>query len=377
MRLPHALAIALIALCSLTMSARTNAADIVFPTLTGPVVDLVDEIPHEQEAALTAKLLSWQKTTGHQFVIVTVPHMQGQDIKDYALMLGRSWGIGRGGADDGVILLHALKERKVRIEVGRGLEPILTDAVTARIIRNILTHFKAKDFPRGIDQGAAEIMLQGAITPEQKAEDDRRIAARQEAIQQKLRDGVLNILGFLLSIGIIASICYGIWWMATLPRRAKQAREKAIQDAARQAELAAEAEAAAAREQAQREETERKRKEQAARVEEERRAYEEMLANETPRQRRARLKKEAALEKARQDQAKRARTEREERDRIAQQQRATTSSKRIEPEPVKPAKKAEDTSFNSGWASSSADSSSSDYGGGGGDFGGGGSDGGY
>src|SRR3546814_3605182 len=98
-------------------------------------------MPAEQEAALDAELTAFEKATGHQFVVVTIPDLGDIPNEDYAFRLGRHWGIGRKGADDGIILLQSPGDGspgsgKIRIEIGKGMEYILTDAESGRIIRS-------------------------------------------------------------------------------------------------------------------------------------------------------------------------------------------------------------------------------------------------
>jgi len=133
-------------------------AGYAFPALTGRVVDRADLLSPAQEAALSARSAALEKARGHQFVVVTVPDLGGHAIEDYGVHLGRYWGIGRKHVNDGVLLLVAPNERKVRIEVGYGLENTLTDPRAAAIIaRDILPAFKAGDLPGGIIAGAASI----------------------------------------------------------------------------------------------------------------------------------------------------------------------------------------------------------------------------
>src|SRR5687768_14793204 len=91
---------------------------------TAPVVDGANIIPPEAEAALTQKLDQFEQRNQRQFVVATVPDLQGYDIADYGYQLGRTWQLGDKESDDGVLLIVAPKERKVRIEVGYGLEPV-------------------------------------------------------------------------------------------------------------------------------------------------------------------------------------------------------------------------------------------------------------
>ena len=124
------------------------------PALTGRVVDRADVLPAADEAEITAKSQALDRATGHQIVVVTVPSLGGHAIEQYALALGNAWGVGRKGIDDGVLLVVAPTERKVRIEVGKGLTGSLSDRAAQGIIdSDILPAFRSGDFARGIERG--------------------------------------------------------------------------------------------------------------------------------------------------------------------------------------------------------------------------------
>src|SRR5262245_12881106 len=147
-----------------------------FPTLTGRVVDQAKLLDPAQEQALTADLEALEKKSSDQVVVVTIPSLQGYAIEDYGYQLGRNWGIGTKQLNNGVLLIVAPNERKVRIEVGRGLEPTLTDALSKIIIANaILPRFRAGDFAGGIKDGVRDITL--ALTGD-AAEVEQRAKAR-------------------------------------------------------------------------------------------------------------------------------------------------------------------------------------------------------
>ena len=114
----------------------------------GWVSDEAHLLSTREKAALTARLIDLERTRGHQFVVVTVNSLNGQDIASYTRNLGNSWGIGRKDINDGVILLVAPTEKKVRIEVGLGLEQTLTDEKAATIIdHDIPPRFASGDMP--------------------------------------------------------------------------------------------------------------------------------------------------------------------------------------------------------------------------------------
>src|SRR5581483_7681392 len=101
-----------------------------FPALTGRVVDGANILSDATKSDLTEKLAALESKTSRQLVVVTLPSLQGYDIADFGYQLGRAWGIGQKGLNNGVLLIVAPTEHKVRIEVGYNLEPILTDALS-------------------------------------------------------------------------------------------------------------------------------------------------------------------------------------------------------------------------------------------------------
>ncbi|MGQ7241902.1 TPM domain-containing protein [Salinicola sp. V024] len=126
-----------------------------FPELTGRVVDNADLLDDSTQSQLTDMLAAHEDATDEQVVVVTVPNLQGEAIEDYGYQLGREWGIGQKGEDNGALLIVAVDERAVRIEVGYGLEGRLTDAQSSRIINQIITPaFRDGDFAGGITRGA-------------------------------------------------------------------------------------------------------------------------------------------------------------------------------------------------------------------------------
>ena len=148
-----------------------------FPPLSGRVVDRGDLISDAKEQALAEKLAALERDTTDQVVVVTVPDLQGYEIEDYGYQLGRTWGIGQASKNNGVLLIIAPNERKVRIEVGYGLEGTLTDALSALIIQNdILPSFKEGFYERGIEQGVDAIDRQLRLDP---AEAQARAAAAE------------------------------------------------------------------------------------------------------------------------------------------------------------------------------------------------------
>jgi uncharacterized protein len=149
------LSAALLALLCLAVAAL--AAN--FPALTGRIVDQANVIPVETRTALEPKLADLEAKSGIQLVVATVTSLEGQEIEPYANELFRAWKLGEKTKNNGVLLLVAPTERRVRIEVGYGLEGTLTDALSKVIIANAITpRFKTGDFGGGISRGVDDII---------------------------------------------------------------------------------------------------------------------------------------------------------------------------------------------------------------------------
>jgi uncharacterized protein len=147
---------AVLALC-LAVTVAFAALD--FPALTGRVVDQANIIPAASRTALETKLETLENKSGIQLVVATVKSLQGGDIETYANQLFRAWKLGEAKKNNGVLLLVAPAEHKVRIEVGYGLEGTLTDALSNVIITTaIVPRFKANDFAGGIERGVDGII---------------------------------------------------------------------------------------------------------------------------------------------------------------------------------------------------------------------------
>jgi uncharacterized protein len=130
-----------------------------FPALTGRVVDQANVIPVQNRSALESKLKDLEDKSGIQLVVATVASLQGSDIETFANELFRYWKLGEAKKNNGALLLVAPSERKVRIEVGYGLEGTLTDALSNVIITGaIIPRFKANDYAGGIDRGVDGII---------------------------------------------------------------------------------------------------------------------------------------------------------------------------------------------------------------------------
>lgn len=142
------------------------------PALTARVTDLTGTLGAEQKAALEQRLASSEAGKGAQVVVLILPTTQPESIEQFGIRLFDAWKIGRKGIDDGVMLIVAKDDRRLRIEVGYGLEGALNDATAKRIIAEVITPlFKAGDYPGGISAGVEAILkvVEGEALPEVKS----------------------------------------------------------------------------------------------------------------------------------------------------------------------------------------------------------------
>lgn len=193
----------LLAIWLAALAPSAALADPTFPTLSGRVVDEARLLQPAARDALVAKLEKLEADTGDQLVVVTLADLQGYEIEDYGYRLGRAWGIGQKDHDTGALLIVAPNERKVRIEVGYGLEPVLTDALSAQIIQtDILPAFRTGGFQRGITQGTDAIIAQLTLDPAEATA--RAAAAKPEEAGVPIGPIILVVLVFLfILIGMI------------------------------------------------------------------------------------------------------------------------------------------------------------------------------
>ncbi len=153
--MPARLCVALV----LSLCLGVAALALNFPPLSGRIVDPANIIPRETREALEPKLAELEQKSGIQLVVATATSLEGQEIEPYANELFRFWKLGEKNKNNGVLLLVAPNERRVRIEVGYGLEGTLTDALASVIVANAITpRFKAGDFSGGITRGVDDII---------------------------------------------------------------------------------------------------------------------------------------------------------------------------------------------------------------------------
>ncbi len=142
----------------LAVSTVAALAALEVPRLNGPVTDEAGLFSQNEYAALTEFLMAVDEQTHMQIAVLTIPSLEGESLEDYSIRVADSWKIGEKGKDSGVILLIAVQDRKVRIEVGYGLEHLITDADADAIIRSVLApHFKKAEYGEGVMQSVRTI----------------------------------------------------------------------------------------------------------------------------------------------------------------------------------------------------------------------------
>jgi uncharacterized protein len=152
----------------LLLFMTTLWAEIAIPQLSQRVTDLTGTLTAEQIVALDTKLAAFEAKKGSQIAVLMLPSTQPEDIAAYGIRVADAWKIGREKVDDGVILIVAKDDRKSRLEVGRGLEGVIPDAIAKRVLAETMKpHFKNEDYAGGIDAGVTQIMglIEGETLP--------------------------------------------------------------------------------------------------------------------------------------------------------------------------------------------------------------------
>lgn len=155
----------LLALAALAASA---ADTIPVPKLSGRVVDLSGTLDASQQQAIAAKLAAFEQAKGSQVAVLLVPTIGTETIEEFATRVTDEWKLGRAGVDDGVLFVVAKQERRMRIQTGRGVQGVLTDALSRRIIaERVSPRFRAGDFAGGIHDGVDAILkaIEGESLP--------------------------------------------------------------------------------------------------------------------------------------------------------------------------------------------------------------------
>ncbi len=170
------------------------------PALRGRVNDYAGVMGQEQARELETRLAQFEQETGHQVAVLTIPTLDGEDIEGFGIRVAESWKIGQKGFDNGVILIVALKDRRLRLEVGYGLEGVLPDAIAKQIISDyVVPRFRAEDYAGGIIAGIDAVLkvIQNEPLPE---------SARK---RQPSEGGAINpLLMFVVTLAVFGIMAY-------------------------------------------------------------------------------------------------------------------------------------------------------------------------
>jgi uncharacterized protein len=179
----------------LLLSFALAAADVAVPPLTARVTDLTGTLSGGAVARIEAKLADLEAKKGSQIGVLIVPSTQPEEIEQYGIRVAEAWKLGRKGVDDGAILIVAKNDRRVRIEVGQGLEGALPDAIANRIISEAITpHFKLGDYDGGVEAGIDKMI--SVVNGEPLPEPDKK---------WERHNGLGNLLPVLLIVVFVAS----------------------------------------------------------------------------------------------------------------------------------------------------------------------------
>lgn len=183
--------------------AASPAAALEVPPLTGRVVDAAHLLPADLAASLSAGLAAHEARTGNQVALLTLPSLEGEPLEEFSHRVATTWKLGQKGTDNGVLILVVPGDRKVRIEVGYGLEGTLTDAKSSRIIREeMTTRFSTGDFAGGITAGVKAVLgtIEGTYSPPERK------------TVQGGKTSALNIFYLAVVVGILTAAFIGRHW---------------------------------------------------------------------------------------------------------------------------------------------------------------------
>lgn len=214
----------LVAAALLSLLAAGASADVAVPPLKSRVTDLTRTLSAGSIARIEQQLAAFEAEKGAQIAVLMVSTVQPETIEQYAVRAFEQWQLGRKGIDDGVLLVIAKDDRKLRIEVGYGLEGVLSDAMSKRIISDdIVPHLKRGDFDAGISAGVSRILavVSGEALPPPAAAQRRpaNLPFNPEwliagfVLLSAINHGLRAVLGRLAAAGVVGSLFGFIIWL--------------------------------------------------------------------------------------------------------------------------------------------------------------------
>jgi uncharacterized protein len=209
-------------LIAVTLAVAMTAFGADVPFLAGRVTDNAEILSPAMRSSLTEQLKSHEERTGNQLAVLTVPTLEGESIEDYAVAVFAAWKLGKKGKDNGVLIIVVPNERRMRIEVGYGLEGTLTDGAAGRIIRNAMApRFKAGDYDGGVEAGVKNVIgvLEGGKAPDAEENASGKtpessgvhINGSDITIAERILFGafIFGIIGLFTVMGLLAP---GVGW---------------------------------------------------------------------------------------------------------------------------------------------------------------------
>lgn len=222
--------LAILAMVSAALTPSLVFADDPIPASRGHVNDFANLIPDDVEQRLEQTLRNYETQTTNEIAIVTVQSLGGESIEAYTIRLAEKWGVGKKGKDNGIVMLLAINEREWRVEVGYGLEGVLTDARAKLLMeRHAVPEFKKGNFGGGFEKALTEIM--STITPPapktSSAQDQPTSSAAKGSSNAGPVVGLvfagIAAVAFLIFLFVLGVKSYGKW-------RTEVARRKAVQE---------------------------------------------------------------------------------------------------------------------------------------------------
>lgn len=213
-----------VALVALLWAAPATAREV--PALRGRVTDEAGVLSTASTRRLEERLAAYEQATGRQMAVLVVQSLQGEPIEGFSIRVVEAWKLGRAGQDDGVLLLLAIEDRKVRIEVGYGLEGEVTDLVSARIIHEVMRpHLRREDYDAAVEEGIEALIAVAGPTvappaPTGGSAWERRYLGRTPlwyVLMAVVSLGVVAVCVWQPLIGVVAVLLMGqIWWPAAV-----------------------------------------------------------------------------------------------------------------------------------------------------------------
>lgn len=213
--------LSLLWLCALVFCALSAvAADDLkpLPELKSRVTDLTGSLDDTQRSALEQRIAQFERERGAQMAVLLIDSTQPEDIAAYSIRLAEAWKIGRQGVDDGIIIVAAVEDRTLRIEVGYGLEAAVTDATARRIIDEIIVpRFRERDFYGGLEAGIDRLqrVVAGESLPPPEPSSDWTMSMEDGGLFLKILIGTVIVAGFIraligrLAAGLLAAVVGG------------------------------------------------------------------------------------------------------------------------------------------------------------------------